>query len=55
MTKKWWYRLKVFFGAEICPQCGSANITTHGFESHNERYKCGDCGIVTYIHGIISR
>jgi transposase-like protein len=53
-NKKWWYWLRVFFGAEICPQCGSPDITKHGFEDENERYKCKQCGIETYIEGITS-
>jgi transposase-like protein len=51
MSKKWWYGLKVFFGVEICPECGSSNITLRGFEYENQRYKCKECGIETYIHG----
>jgi transposase-like protein len=48
--KKIWYGIKVGFGAEICPQCGSPDIIKRGYEGENERYKCNTCGIETYIY-----
>lgn len=41
--------LKIFFGYELCPQCGSDNIKKCGFEGVNFRYSCKDCGGTTYI------
>jgi transposase-like protein len=42
-------KIKVFFGYEVCPQCGSSNIIRHGFEGSNLRYGCQDCKKITYI------
>ena len=42
-------KIKVFFGWEICPQCGSSHIITRGFEGSNLRYECYDCKQTTYI------
>lgn len=44
-------KIKVFFGYEVCPQCGSKDIIISGFECSNLRYKCKNCGITTYING----
>lgn len=42
-------KVKVFFGWEICPQCGSSHIIKHGFEGSNLRYDCQDCHQETRI------
>ena len=44
-------KIKVFFGYEVCPCCGSNDIIISGFECSNLRYKCKTCGITTYIKG----
>jgi len=41
--------LKVLFGYDLCPQCGSNNIIKCGFEGVNLRYRCKDCGVTTHI------
>jgi transposase-like protein len=44
-------KIKVFFGAEVCPHCGSKDIIISGFENVNLRYKCKQCETTTYIDG----
>lgn len=44
-------KIKVFFGAEVCPHCGSKDVIISGFENVNLRYKCKICGLTTYIDG----
>jgi len=41
--------IKIFFGYEICPKCGSYNIKKSGFPESNLRYSCKDCGTTTYM------
>jgi transposase-like protein len=47
--KQHWYTIELFFGAEICPQCGSKNVIQRGYDGYNHRHDCKDCGVETYI------
>lgn len=41
--------IKVWFGYDVCPQCGSERITKHGFHGSNLRFSCKACGQTTRI------
>lgn len=41
-------RLLIALGYQLCPVCGSKNITVRGFEE-NRRYDCAMCGSVTQV------
>jgi transposase-like protein len=41
--------IRLFFDAEICPQCGSENIFYRGFSGLNLRIVCKDCKKDTYV------
>lgn len=42
-------KLMFFLFGDRCIECGSKNIEKRGFEGHNERYACRNCGVVTWI------
>jgi transposase-like protein len=44
-------RIKVFFGMEICPICGSRNVLQQGWTYRKHRHFCRDCGKLTGISG----
>jgi len=41
--------LLIELGCQLCPVCGSWDITVRGFAGHNMRYDCSKCRSVTGV------
>lgn len=46
LKQRYWLT-RIFFGAEICPYCGSKNVIQRGYEGVNHRHDCKDCRVET--------
>ena len=47
--KQMYWSFLLFFGAEICPLCGSSNVKQMGYEEYHHRHLCNDCGQLTWF------
>lgn len=46
-VKQWLWLQRIYFGAAICPYCGSKNIVERGYDGINHRHDCKDCQVET--------